>query len=569
MPRDVVEPATTDVMTPAVLLLTGNAETRLKALPDASVHCCTTSPGYFGLRNYGTATWDGGDANCDHALPDDAGQSKKHTAGMRSHPGRHTGPTCPKCGAKRIDQQIGLEATPGEYVERLVAVFREVRRILRDDGTLWITIGDSYASKTKGSGGTGKSGLMNDGRDDDGRRTADFANSHARFGATKFNTGDAKDGDLMMIPEMVAIALRADGWFLRSKIAWTKGSVMPESCTNRPSSAHETVFMLTKAASGVFWWHRDGYGARTQPKPDWRWVDALDASERATEPEGEWKKETLGDAKRWRRENLWHGEGNFYDLEAVKENAVKPPQRMQASPEAVEAKSLGPMKRGDDGPNHQFRDPNRLWGDGGRQMRNTWEIEEDEAQPLSDRWMINPEPIRDQHYAAFPTRLASRCIQASTSDHGCCGNCGAPYRRVVEKDAADAAHQALCGADSTGGYDGTSRKDYATAGAQDASATKARILAGMRMKRTAGWAPTCGCDPFTSGVVPCVVLDPFSGTGTSGLSAVRLGRDYIGIDLNAEYNSGIAAKRITDPKGKCINSAGERLPFRACTIEVG
>lgn len=102
----------------------GDALTVLRGLPDASVHCCVSSPPYWGLRDYGTATWEGGDPACDHKAPDEAGTTDKPTAGQRTHAGRFCGPVCHTCGAHRIDSQLGLEKTPEAYVARMVEVFR-------------------------------------------------------------------------------------------------------------------------------------------------------------------------------------------------------------------------------------------------------------------------------------------------------------------------------------------------------------------------------------------------------------------------------------------------------------
>jgi len=121
----------------------------LRSLPDESVHCCVTSPPYWGLRDYGTAEWEGGDAECDHkqgrngagradGIVDERGQRNRDGVGSM-------GGDCKKCGALRIDKQLGLERTPEEYVAAMVGVFREVRRVLRADGTCWINLGDSYA----------------------------------------------------------------------------------------------------------------------------------------------------------------------------------------------------------------------------------------------------------------------------------------------------------------------------------------------------------------------------------------------------------------------------------------
>lgn len=173
----------------------GDAVSVLESLPSESVDCCITSPPYYGLRDYG------------------------------------------------VDGQIGLEETPEQYIDRLVAVFREVRRVLRDDGTLWVNIGDSYASDTKGSGGTKISESLAQRKSPEGA-----ARSLARQGGFlhKIKHG-LKTKDLIGIPWMLAFALRADGWYLRSEIIWHKPNPMPESVKDRPTKAHEQIFLLSKS----------------------------------------------------------------------------------------------------------------------------------------------------------------------------------------------------------------------------------------------------------------------------------------------------------------------------------
>ena len=171
-------------------LLQGDCTKVLATLPDASVQCCVTSPPYWGLRDYGA------------------------------------------------DSQLGLEATPEEYVANMVAVFREVRRVLRDDGTLWLNLGDSYASigHKKSNSGYGTSGL-----------SGGIAQKH--FPLSHENNGDGlKNKDLVGIPWRVAFALQADGWWLRQDIIWHKPNPMPESVTDRCTKAHEYIFLLTKSA---------------------------------------------------------------------------------------------------------------------------------------------------------------------------------------------------------------------------------------------------------------------------------------------------------------------------------
>jgi DNA modification methylase len=156
---------------------------------------CVTSPPYFGLRDYG----------------------------IRGE--------CP-CGAVRVDRQIGLEQTPEQYIAAMVEVFRAVRDVLADDGTLWLNIGDSYANDGKWGGSSGG-------------KHAKALHGNTSIGRTKVTTG-LKPKDLIGIPWMLAFALRADGWYLRSDLVWAKGNPMPESVMDRPTRSHEYIFLLTK-----------------------------------------------------------------------------------------------------------------------------------------------------------------------------------------------------------------------------------------------------------------------------------------------------------------------------------
>jgi DNA modification methylase len=212
------------------------------AADDVRVQTCITSPPYFGLRDYQTGTWEGGDAECDHLEVGPQGRAGRETPGGRGgsfpHTDRAYKALCRKCGALRIDQQLGLESTPEEYVSELVSVFRAVRDVLADDGTLWLNLGDSYAG--------GKLGRADNGRTVQGRILGWVEYD---MGAAKGRSPPAgfKPKDLLGIPWRVAFALQSDGWYLRSDIIWHKPNPMPESVTDRPTKAHEYLFLLAKS----------------------------------------------------------------------------------------------------------------------------------------------------------------------------------------------------------------------------------------------------------------------------------------------------------------------------------
>jgi site-specific DNA-methyltransferase (adenine-specific) len=372
-------------------VLIGDCVASMRTLPEKSVHTCITSPPYFGLRDYGM-------------------------------PG-----------------QIGLERTPEAYIARLVEVFREVRRVLRDDGTLWLNLGDSYS-------GSGK-GVWNAPEE---RKAAVKETYRPSINPVKAFTG-LKPKDLIGIPWRVAFALQADGWYLRQDIIWHKPNPMPESVTDRCTKAHEYIFLLSKSAN------------------------------------------------------------YYFDAEAIKEPAIR-----GAAGSVFHSGKTGDhqMGRSSSAPREEY---------GARNKRSVW--------------TVTTKPYKGAHFATFPPDLIEPCVLSGAPER-CCAVCGAPHKRIMAKGAPNLAHQRACG-DAEGRYTRKSRKDYASSGAQDASATKARILAGMVKRETVGWSPTCSCN---AGVVGGVVLDPFGGSGTTAGVALKHGRNAILCELNPDYDAMIDAR---------------------------
>jgi DNA modification methylase len=235
-------------------ILCGDALTLLKTLPDESVQCCVTSPPYYNLRDYSTAHWEGGDAECDHKNHASApkGKSDSHSPNQPARQGmlKPYKDKCRRCGAKRVDQQMGLEKTPEEYVQRLVGVFNEIKRVLRKDGCAWLVLGDSFANA--GGPCTNK------------KNTGQQAVVDAENMPTTSRTVPVglKSKDLIGIPWRVAFALQDAGWYLRCDIIWHKINSLPESVTDRPTRSHEYVFLLTK--SPIYFY--DSYAIREQSK---------------------------------------------------------------------------------------------------------------------------------------------------------------------------------------------------------------------------------------------------------------------------------------------------------------
>lgn len=189
-------------------ILEGDALEQLRTLVSDSVHCVVTSPPYYGLRDYGTGQWEGGNTACDHT------RHAQEALNQR---------VCSKCGAVRHDHQLGLEPTLEEYLGKLVEVFTETRRVLRPDGVCFVNIGDSYANCRSG-----------------------------KDKPSPIDSVDYKPKDRLLVPFRLALALQADGWWVRDVICWAKRRPMPENVTDRCTQAWEPILMLTK--SGRYYW---------------------------------------------------------------------------------------------------------------------------------------------------------------------------------------------------------------------------------------------------------------------------------------------------------------------------
>jgi DNA modification methylase len=341
------------------------------------VQMCVTSPPYWGLRDYGTAVWEGGDAVCGHVaqakppvigssstlgFPSDGGQRRigegnnYHEAYTAQY--RHT---CAKCGARRVDAQIGLERTPEEFVQQMVEVFRLVREVLADDGTLWLNLGDSYVA-AQGGPQSKRGVLPTTTKYTLGKPRVRPGLEHMTSWASRAVTAKViptaasglKPKDLCGMPWRVAFALQADGWYLRSDIIWHKPNPMPESCEDRPTKSHEYLFLLTK------------------------------------------------------------GPRYFYDAEAVKEEAAYGYSSKPAMFDRIGDAVSQPERTG--GRTSGGKD-----GAGGTRNRRTV-------------WTIPSEAFPESHFATFPRKLVEPCILAGTSERGHCHECGKRWERVVERE---------------------------------------------------------------------------------------------------------------------------------------
>lgn len=352
------------------------------------------------------------------------------------------------------------------YVEHMVEVFREVHRVLRDDGTLWLNIGDTYW------GGKGRSNFAK--VKEMGRREGvlekDHHNATGGRGATRPQDNRhevLKPKDLVGVPWRLALALQEDGWWLRNAIIWHKANRLPHPVRDRLTASYEFIFLFAKSRQYSF---------------------NLDAI-RIPHTYGEYDEDgNFEPAQRWLSENPDRTDRKLDQTEGQLGNLAGPPRRV------------------------------------GRGLYNS------KGKNPGDVWLFPTQPFPGAHFAVFPPELPERCILAGTSDKGVCGSCATPWQPVVEKGEFKTAK---------GGKPHS--KEYTDAAWMGTDTRTSGVAAdnsagsgfGSYERKVVGWKPACDCGvekPSRS-----VVLDPFSGSGTTGMVALKLGRDYIGCDLNPAY----------------------------------
>lgn len=484
----------------SIRLLEGHVLEVLRTLPSESVQTVVTSPPYWGLRSYGSPeqVW-GGDDLCSHVWGEQEppkrqrwGDQETLSDKQRSNRGSAAnveamelpaGAFCQSCRAWR--GHLGLEPTIGLYVENLVQVLREVRRVLRQDGTLWLNLGDCYAQD-------GKRATPEELASDKERAAEKGYVTQAFSGYSGWDraAGTAVDGlkpkDLCLMPARVALALQADGWWLRSDIIWHKPNPLPSSVLDRPTTAHEYLFLLTRSAQYFY----DGEAIREKTSG---------ATNNASKPSA------------WDSKVGEGGHGTIHRATRGSKRAVGATKKYEVTGQNA---TDGRLK------------PQGATREGGTSERVIYT-----TRNARSVWMIQPEAFKGRHFATFPTKLVEPCLKAGTSERGACACCGAPYERLVKVTYVNPGNRASNGPRSA------ERKhiEHGTAGFEQ------RL---ERHSETVGWKATCDChQAFAGDPVPCSVLDPFCGSGTVGVVAKRLGRSFIGIDLSADYLD-LARERI-------------------------
>lgn len=457
-------------------VICGDALKKLGTLSDKSAHLICTSPPYWALRDY------------------------------------------------RVKGQIGLEETPEEHIALIVAVMREARRVLRDDGTLWINLGDTYAR----TGGTDKN-ISKSARVGNTRKSVKIRGDRSQ----KLPVG-LRSGDLLGMPWRIALALQADGWILRRDNIWFKSNPMPESVSgwrwekcrvqkssrwNEADPHPSKVGFQDKTRSGAYHKGRVDYvdcpgcdkcrpnGGLVLRKGNWRCTTAHEYVFQFAKSDSYF---CDAEAAREKTTGGAHARGN-----GVNPKAEGPNSRMH--------KSRVPLDR-DDKPN---------FSQGAIRHKQNSSFSAAVTGIVNNRnrrsvWTIATAPYPGPHFATFPPELVRPIIQCA-SPLRCCAKCAAPYAPVVELGEPRLEQQIACGGDSNGDYLGTATKDFESARAENASEVKARILAGMVERKVIDHRPTCQCQ---AGHKPAVVLDMFAGSGTVGMVSLQEGRRAILIDID-------------------------------------
>ena len=481
----------------------GHVVDGLRKLPDGCIQSVVTSPPYWNLRSY---------------LPSE-------------HPSKSV--------------EIGSEKAPQDFVASLVRVFRELRRVLRADGTLWLNLGDSFATaggKCFNPGG-GDSSLGKT-RKDAGAHPLDRGN------LSDLRQWGVKDGDQMLMPHLVALAMREDGWFLRSTIIWGKKSPMPESvagwrwqrCRVKVSGCgtidgRKQGEQINRTSAGLARFT----GGVDQRPANWSDCPGCDKCRKTggyVLRRGKWRPTSA-------HEYIFlfsKSERYFCDGDAVQEPATYDGHQNSAVRGEFQAKGIPTPGR----------EPFRAV----RQTRNPRSV-----------WMFSSEPERAKHFATFPSALPRKCLTAATSPAGCCPACGASYAPVVESERVPTrpGDNTKTAGKNSGMY---RSHDPAHANEEyDAERlSQDRLEIGNRdpqrhiaVTRVTGYRPTCACD--AGDPVPSLVCDIFSGSGTTGRVAFDMGLRYIGFELSEEY-AAISREKIVRPFKKAATKK-QRRPMKS------
>jgi len=377
----------------------------LKQMPSESIHCAMTSPPFYALRDYGTGVWEGGDPNHDHdTVGARGGRGGSGTLDKRSAdamPSTVPAKRC-SCGAVYVDAQIGLEDTPEEWADALVTVFRELRRVLRSDGTLWVECGDSYVS-----GQGGRQSAVGElppttrfDRKEAGEKREGLPSSFGErdVGPRFYPSRDTglKPKDLLGQPWLLAFALRADGWWLRQCIIWHKTNAMPESANDRCTTNHSYVFLLSKSARYYF-----NADAIAEPAEWARWGDQ-------TVPKYQGTNTASG----------WMQPKTKQELDAIK---TKKPDGWATHKGAHGSIHRDGREKGEVAYINPGGRTNNGTYDGSDPLRRGFEQRLERADGMKNPrsvWTIPTKGYEEAHFATWPEALCERIIKAGCPEDG-------------------------------------------------------------------------------------------------------------------------------------------------------
>lgn len=475
-------------------IICGDCLTVMRTWPAGCCDMAMTSIPYWKLRSY---SW-GGDEACKHKWLD----IDEVLQGCA-------------CGARR--PRYGLEPTLQGFLAKTVEIFAEVRRVLKPWGSLWLNVGDAYT------------GPNNKSKSNNPKMVQKFA-SHGSQEKQNIQVLGLKTGDLIRLPDRVAGALQVDGWYLRSAIVWCKAWSFHDCDNKRIEDRQEGLFgqeivdvidegksyvgsCMPESVNGWRWErcrvkvkserHRDRISGSDTERTGMR-----NHSGTIYEKEVTWKL-CPGCSKCQANDGLVLRKGSWRPTSAYEMLFEMTPNReYYADGEAVREELIkgAANSRFDTGKTAEHQEQRAQEGyrdTTGRNLRNVW--------------CIQTEATSVSHYATFPEKLVEPCIKASTSEKGNCPKCGMPWARVIDHKQIKRYRA----------QDRTNRHN-AGAGVNSCGNTVAGVA-----NTTLGWRPTCECgagDP-----VPAIVFDPFSGTNTVGVVAERLGRDWVGTEINPDY----------------------------------
>jgi DNA modification methylase len=388
-----------------VTLHIGDVRAKLRELPADHFDCVVTSPPYWGLRDYGTGRWEGGDPDCEHRSPtmrDGRNEARAQLAGSAATNSAQLllahRSACGKCGAVKVDHQIGLEPTLSEHLTVMVEVFEEVRRVLKPTGTLWLNYGDCYATSPNGRSAAATKAAGNDDRTfrdkpfstmgeiggkritaGEDRSDVDVGGWGASDDSLRWRGGGVlKAKDLCMIPNRLAIALQEAGWYVRSEIIWHKPNPMPESITDRPTTSHEKVWLMSKSERYV-------YDSDAIREP----VTASTIDRLSQDVESQIGSDRANGGMKTNGRMKAVGRNSRANVDRVPRSRKLPPK--------------------DDGREDQgLRTAARFGGGAG------WREEglRDDTRNSRNVWTIPTSSFSEAHFATFPPALVERCIKA-------------------------------------------------------------------------------------------------------------------------------------------------------------